>query len=207
MRSKGLVAYKVAFGLLGLSAIATEIVVLMSRDVFAPANFFSFFTIQSNLFATAVLIASGVFALKRSTPNWLGAVRGAATLYMLTTGIIFAALLSGLDAGILTAVPWDNTVLHYIMPFAMVVDWLLDPPKALIPFKRAALWLIYPAAYLAYTLVRGPIVGWYPYPFLNPANSGCIGVALVCVGVAVTILTLTWIVARVSGRKKSYKFA
>jgi hypothetical protein len=26
--------------------------------------------------------------------------------------------------------------------------------------------------YLAYVLIRGSQVGWYPYPFLNPARSG-----------------------------------
>ncbi len=38
--------------------------------------------------------------------------------------------------------------------------------------------------YLVYTLARGPIVGWYPYPFLDPAHAGgYVGVALYCVGI------------------------
>jgi hypothetical protein len=35
-----------------------------------------------------------------------------------------------------------------------------------------------PAAYLVVTLIRGPLVDWYPYPFLNPdETAGYLGVA------------------------------
>ncbi|MFX0580900.1 Pr6Pr family membrane protein [Nocardia nepalensis] len=36
-------------------------------------------------------------------------------------------------------------------------------------------WLIYPAAYGAYTLIRGPIVDWRPYLYLciSPREQGC----------------------------------
>jgi len=30
------------------------------------------------------------------------------------------------------------------------------------------IFLVYPVAYGAYSLIRGPIVDWYPYPFLDP---------------------------------------
>ena len=34
-------------------------------------------------------------------------------------------------------------------------------------------------------MVRGPIAGWYPYPFLDPANGGYGRVALYVVGIFV----------------------
>ena len=34
-------------------------------------------------------------------------------------------------------------------------------------------------------MVRGPIAGWYPYPFLDPANGGYGTVALYVVGIFV----------------------
>jgi hypothetical protein len=33
-------------------------------------------------------------------------------------------------------------------------------------------WLAFPLAYLGYSLVRGLAVDWYPYPFLDPDESG-----------------------------------
>lgn len=194
---KLLVIYRLFFGLLGLSAIATEILVLVQRGTFVPANFFSFFTVQSNLLAAVILLSGAVLLLKSKQPRaWYDMFRGAATLYMLVTGIIFALLLSGLDPGVLTAVPWDNTVLHYIMPIVVFVDWLLDPPRRRIAFKRALVWLVYPVAYLFYTLLRGHIVGWYPYPFLNAENKGYTSVLLTSVGVAFVVAGLAWLVTK-----------
>jgi hypothetical protein len=32
--------------------------------------------------------------------------------------------------------------------------------------------------WIVYTMIRGPIAGWYPYPFLDPANGGYGSVAV-----------------------------
>jgi hypothetical protein len=198
---KILAGYKLLLGLLGVSAVITEIAVLIQRGIFVPANFFSFFTIESNVFAAVMFIVGAVRLLQgKKLSSGFSMLRGAATLYMATTGIIFAVLLSGLDPGTLTAVPWDNTVLHYLLPFALVVDWLIDPPYRRIAFRKAVIWLAYPVAYLAYTLVRGHIVDWYPYPFLNPEHKGYMSVAIVSVAVAATVGGLAWIVSRLSRR-------
>jgi hypothetical protein len=39
------------------------------------------------------------------------------------------------------------------------------------------LWLIFPLAWLAFTLIRGAVDDWYPYPFLDPNNGGYRSVA------------------------------
>ncbi|WP_433526307.1 Pr6Pr family membrane protein [Nocardia pseudovaccinii] len=38
--------------------------------------------------------------------------------------------------------------------------------------------LVYPLGYGAYTLIRGPIVDWYPYPFLDPRHQGYVSMAM-----------------------------
>lgn len=193
---------RIFFGLLGLSAVVTEIVTLIGRGIFVPANFFSFFTIESNIFAAIVLIVSAIASARGSDIKQLALYRGAATLYMVTTGIVFAVLLSGLEAGVLTAVPWDNTVLHYIMPIVLIVDWLVDPPKARIAFKRALTWMIFPLVYVAYSLIRGHYVAWYPYPFLNPDTKGWLAVAITSVCIAATVVVLTWLLLLATKRSE-----
>ena len=163
---------KVAFALLGLSSIIIEIVTLVERGTFNPANFFSFFTVLSNLFAAMMLIMGAVFIYKGRASRRLDMLRGAATLYMVMTGVVFAVLLSNLDPRLLTAVPWDNTVLHYIMPIVLLIDWIVDPPASAIGLGRSIIWLAFPLIYVMYSLVRGAMVGWYPYPFLNPQDGG-----------------------------------
>ncbi len=138
------------------------------------ANFFSFFTVQSNLFAAAVLLATAFHVGTRSTR--FEAVRGAAVLYMLITGVVFALLLSDLTDDLQTTVPWVNFVVHQLMPVVLLADWLLDPPRRRLAWKLAFVWLVYPLAYFAYTLGRGAIVDWYPYPFLDVNEHGYGGV-------------------------------
>lgn len=38
--------------------------------------------------------------------------------------------------------------------------------------------MIFPAAYFAYSLIRGPIVDWYPYPFLDPNQHSYLVIAV-----------------------------
>lgn len=176
---------RILLGLLGLSSIVIEIIVLSNEGVFNAFNFFSFFTILSNLFAALFLI---YFGLTNNISNKTQVIRGAVTLYMLMTGVIFAVLLSGLENVRLTAIPWDNLVLHYIMPIVLVGDWLINPPKKAIPAKAIAVWTVFPIAYVVYTLIRGSIVSWYPYPFFNPSLSSYQQVAITTIIIAVFVI-------------------
>lgn len=179
-----------------ITAVITQLAHLANRDTFNPANFFSFFTIESNILAAVVLIIAACYTLagKKETTGF-ALVRGAATLYMVMTGIIFALLLSGIQNSLQTTIPWVNTVLHYIMPIAMLADWFSSLPRQRITFKRALIWLVFPVAYLFYSLVRGHITHWYPYPFLNPTEHGYGRVALTSVIISIGAVLLVWFLA------------
>lgn len=176
---------RIAFGILGLSSISIEIISLVNEGTFNPANFFSFFTVLSNVLAGSFLVYLG---FTDDSSDKARVIRGAATLYMAMTGIIFAVLLAGLDGVRLTAVPWNNLVLHYIMPVVVVGDWLLNPPRKILPKNTIALWILFPIAYVIYTLIRGSIVSWYPYPFLNPAGSSYAQVFISSLAIAIFVL-------------------
>lgn len=172
-----LMGYRVFFVLLAFAALITEIAVTHERGTFVPANFFSFFTVESNSLAVIILLASTLALARNKQSRLMAILRGANTMNMIVVGIVFLLLLSGLENAEFTAVPWDNTVLHYIMPIAVAVDWFIDIPKLRITFKQALSWLLFPAAYAIYSLIRGHFVGWYPYPFLNPSQHGYTSVA------------------------------
>lgn len=176
---------RIAFGFLGLSSVLIEIIVLNSEKLFNIVNFFSFFTIISNVLAGIYLIYFG-FTNNHSMRSQT--IRGAVTLYMLMTGIIFAVLLAGLEEVRLTAVPWDNLVLHYIMPIVVVLDWVIEPPKKVMTRKVILIWIALPLLYVFYTLIRGSLVGWYPYPFLNPSLSSYVQVLLTSAVIAIFVI-------------------
>ncbi len=199
LRRRLLVSYKIFFGLLGFSALVSEIAVLAERGKFEPTNFFSFFTVQTNSLVCLVFLLSALLTTPKP-PRWLSTLRAAATVYILIVGIGFAALLSGLEGVALTAVPWDNIVLHYIIPVAVLLDYLFDRPTLAAGLGRKLWWLLFPIIYAAYSLIRGAATGWYPYPFLNPSANGYASLVLPIAGLVVLGVILVWGVDSLSKR-------
>ncbi len=190
MRKQLIVSWiRIGLGLLGASAVVTQLF-YNSQLGFSIVNFFSFFTIESNILAAVLLLIAGIIGLggKRREIDY---IRGAATLYMSMTGIIYVLLLAGSEVTLQTTLPWVNMVLHYIMPVAVLLDWLLYPPKKSISYSKALLWLLFPVIYVIYSFIRGSFVGWYPYPFLNPLVNNWTTIIFTCVIIALGVLVLT----------------
>ena len=90
-------------------------------------------------------------------------------------------------------------MLHYVLPIAGVLDWILWPPKNRLPFRAIGWWMIFPAVYAVFSVVRGAIDGVYPYPFFDPDAVGGYGaVALYC-GVMVVVFFLLALLVRFIG--------
>jgi hypothetical protein len=196
MDKRNLVAYlRIGFSLLVAAALAVQIYSTLEQGR-NLLNFFSFFTIQSNIIAGVVLLIVGAGTLLNVKANRQFAfIRGAATLYMVITGIVFALLLAGLAERLQLTVPWVNMVLHYLIPIVMLVDWLLFPPKFKFSLQHTILWLAFPLVYLAYALIRGSIVNWYPYPFLDPPQVGWASVIVTSIAIAIGAAGLAWLLA------------
>lgn len=191
MRKRFIVAgYRLLFAVLTLVAMGVQLhqSVLNGGSI---VNFFSFFTIESNLIAAFVFVLSGVALLQDKQDDKLALLRGATALYMTTTGIVYVLLLSGLEASLQTAVPWINAVVHYIMPAVVFLDWFICLPQQRVRFVRALWWLVFPVCYVIYSLIRGPLAHWYPYPFLDPRAHGYAMVAGMSIGIAGAAIGLT----------------
>ena len=174
--------YRLAFGAVTLAAIVGQLVDLAIQGTLNPVNFFSYFTILSNSFGALVFLA---LALRWRQPRSgiTELVRGAAVVYLTVTLIVFALLLSGTNVD--TAINWVNTIVHQVFPIVVIVDWLIDPPASRLTVRQGLLWLAPALVWVAYTLSRGALVGWYPYPFINPANGGYASVAAYVGGIVV----------------------
>ncbi|MDJ0353674.1 Pr6Pr family membrane protein [Pseudarthrobacter sp. PH31-O2] len=182
--NRGLAIFRYWFAAIGLLAVAFQLAhLLTSVPGASTVNYFSYFTIESNIIAFVTLAVAGTFAWRGENPRWLDLLRGAATIYMTITGIVYNLLLSNVDVN--TPIPWINVVLHFTIPTIMVIDWLVDLPKTRIPLRTSLVWLGFPLLYLVYSLIRGPIAGWYPYPFLDPRISGYGAVAATSLAIAI----------------------
>jgi len=186
--SRGLMIVRAASVALVLLAIVVAAVTLASEGRFDPTRFFAFFTIQSNLVGVAAfawLLANGT----RPRTRGLELLRGAAAVYLTVTFVVVLVLLS--DADVQLDLLWVDVVLHKIFPIVVVADWLIDPPQVRLAVRDALVWLVYPIAWAVITMVRGAADGWYPYPFLDPANGGYGAVALTIVAITAGFLVLS----------------
>ena len=192
--------YRLFFAVLTIVAIVWQYLDPGIRSLHATVNFFSFFTIQSNIIGVVVFLVGASSLLRHPDSLTWSLIRGAAAMYLTTTFFVYCILLAGLEESLQTTIPWVNAVLHQIFPVVVVADLLLRPLARRVDFRTAALtWTIYPLLYLAYTLVRGPIANWYPYPFLDPDRAGgYIGIAAYCICILIGFLVFTGLILWVS---------
>ncbi len=190
--------FRCLLALLALAAIAAQFHLQLGVATFGPVNFFSYYTIISNIFGAAVLLAAA-FGLPEDE-HLRDVLRGTATLSLVIVGVVFSVLLANLDS---VVIPWANAIVHYAMPIYIALDWCLDPPRTQISRRDATVWLVLPAVYLAYTLVRGSIVHWYPYPFLNADAIGYASVAAYSAGILVFTLLAAYAVMTVGNRLRA----
>lgn len=138
----------------------------------ATGRFFGYFTILTNLLVavclSSILLKPGS-SLGRffSRPSTIAAI----ALYIFIVGLVYNTILrfiwepTGLQK-------WVDEALHVIIPLLFVILWLLFVPKGSLKWRHPFRWLIYPAIYLAYALLRGALSGFYAYPFINVKESG-----------------------------------
>jgi hypothetical protein len=156
----------------GWFALALQFVILVTADselsvALRINNFFSYFTILSNLFTAIVLTVATAGGSGRFSRFFsrTGVVTGIA-IYMTVTFVIYWTVLNSLWS----PQGWDyvaNLLLHGIMPVVLVGYWLLFVRKGTLGIASVGWFIAFPVAYAAYTLIRGPIVDWYPYPFID----------------------------------------
>lgn len=150
-------------------------------------NTFAFFTIQSNLIVggTTLLLAvrpdrsSDVFRVFRL----IGLVA------ITVTGLVYHVALSRIfDLEGLHQL--GNQLVHTVVPLLTVVGWLGFGPRRLTSARVAWLSLLFPLFWIAFTLIRGAVWHWYPYPFIDVTVLGYGKVALNCFWVALLLLGL-----------------
>ena len=176
---------------------------------FRVVNFFSFFTIASNVAAAITLVLAVVFTRAQGAPQWLTVARASATTYMVTTGIVYNLLLRGIELPQGRTLDWANEVMHVWGPLLLVLDWLFGPGRRALDWRHLVTIVAFPVLWVAYTLIRAPFNfdpesggAWYPYPFLNPELSanGYLSVAFYVILIAAVIGLVGAGVIRISRR-------
>ena len=166
---------RIWFGLTALAALSGLIIQLFSSYDTTTGffdepwdrvwNTFAFFTIQSNIFVAAAcaLLAAGV----SSRATWFRTLRLLSTLAIALTFVVFYAVLRD-DNDLSGKAAVADFLLHTVSPIMCVSGWLLFGPRRLVDRTAIALTVVYLLLWGTFTLIRGEVVGFYPYPFINP---------------------------------------
>jgi hypothetical protein len=173
---------RLGFSALALVAIGFTLWKTADAGALDLVNFFSYFTILSNLLAVVSLVGGALRGDRAPSRGW-DLLRGQAVVMMTVTLVVYALLLEDADVALNDA--WVNITLHKLFPIVVIADWLLDPPDEAVSIRDSLVWLAFPLLWTGYTLIRGALVDWYPYPFLDPANGGYATVAAYIVGILV----------------------
>ena len=170
--------YRITAGLiggLGVLVLGTQIMLSLGRTgmglgatLWALA---AFFTILTNALMAATMLTIAVTG-RRLSFGWMTMV----TQSMIVVGVVYHLLLAHLFnfSGLRW---WTDQALHTILPAIMLWFWLMETTRHDPRGGRPLLWLIWPAGYAVYAMVRGALTGWYPYPFLNVGQLGIGAVA------------------------------
>lgn len=200
-------AVRLALASLITVALAAQLLIGMSEGGLTVVNFFSYFTVLSNT-ASVVLLSILAFSPDADSRIGFALFRGAVTVYMAVTGLVYAVILAPNLADVAVPEPWIDWVIHVIGPLGVIADWFFDKPPLRLPRRSFWAWLGFPAAYVTYSLIRGPIAEWYPYPFLDPAEQGGYGgVAVMSAIVLVVIVAFSGLFYWWANREPSTKAA
>lgn len=193
---------------IGLTEAAGDSVSLMLT------NFFSYFTIASNVLTVIVLLMGAFFLFTRKGDDtrWFTILRVVLFTYMGVTGIVYNTLLRGVEVAPGATVEWSNELLHVIGPIFVVLDWFFAPGRIPLSYWRTIrIVVIFPILWAIYTLIRGPftpnqVTGadyWYPYPFLDPhlSHNGYFSVGFYVVMIAILIGLVAAFAIYISRRK------
>ncbi|MEU3982472.1 Pr6Pr family membrane protein [Streptomyces sp. NPDC026672] len=174
-------AFRVLTALTALAAVALELL------LGPPARMLSYFSVQSNIVLAVVMIAAAQRASSARKPL-SSSVTGAALFYVLISALVYHLLLGhatppfSMTGATRPPVAWHGQwtalqVLHTLVPAAALADWLLLTASGRLHLRQLAAWLLYPLAYLAFSLARGELLipgtaDRYLYPFLDVDQHG-----------------------------------
>lgn len=169
----GIVSARVALALALFIAVYWQVSDRLLHNLFRPSEYFSYFSITSALLAAIVLTVSSTQLIRgQRETKLLSLSRLTMAVSMVIVGVIYNALLRG-SAPDARDVGYDwpvlpNEIIHTYVPVLIFLEWLLTRTTIALKINQAFWVLVYPLSWLAFSITRGIIQGWWPYWFIDP---------------------------------------
>ena len=158
-------------------------------------DWITYFTILSNILVAVVVtllaVRPGLFIRQDGVGVLWRTLRLDGLLMITITGIVYNLLLAtGGKSG------WDlvsNTMLHMVTPLVTLIVWIIAGPRGLVTARVIGLSLLLPLLWAAFALIRGGIVGAYPYPFLDVSSNGPASVLTFILAIVIVAVCLAFV--------------
>jgi hypothetical protein len=148
-------------------------------------NVFAFFTIQSNIILGATCLLLALDPHRSSTVFRVLRLTGVVAIAI--TGVVYHSALADLVDLESWALVADHAT-HTIAPVMGVAGWLMFGPRGQTSARVVWLSAVFPVGWCIFTLIRGAIIDWYPYPFIDVGDLGYARVFVNGVWIAVLYL-------------------
>jgi len=153
-------------------------------------SYFGYFTIVTNLLV-CISLTMPLLAPASSAGRFFARSD-------VTAGVATSIVFVGLAYHLLLRNVWNpqglnliaDDLLHYVTPILFLAYWWFYFPKGALRWSYPLIWGLYPAAYLIYALIRGSIIGSYPYGFLDPSAIGYQRTMINAVGLLVAFIVI-----------------
>ena len=194
LKTAAILRFATAFAM--LASVVWQISSRVISNVFRPWEYFSYFTIQTSLIAIVTLSVAGWFAWNgRAETRVLSIVRLSTVTFTVVVTLVYNLLLRGLpDAAADGDYVWPilpNEILHVWAAIFMLIDWMLSSRRINLRVRTIFWVLLFPLAWLVYSIIRGLMVDWWPYWFINPNEpAGVTGMLTYIVGIMLFLLTV-----------------
>lgn len=158
---------------LAATALLVQLILVMLGDDGGPVarvvRFLSYFTVESNILVAVVCALLARDPSRDSRP--LRVAHLDSVLCITVTGLVYVSVLRGTVEleGLELA---TDFVFHTLVPVLALVGWVLFGPHGRWSTGILRSALVFPVVFLAWTLVRGAVVGEYPYPFIDVTALG-----------------------------------
>lgn len=194
LRTVAFIRFGTAFAM--LASVIWQISSRVINNVFRPWEYFSYFTIQTSLLAIVTLSVAGWYAWTgRAETRVMNIVRLSTVTFTIVVTLVYNMLLRGLpdaveDGGYVWPI-LPNEILHVWAAVFMLIDWILSSRRINLRIRTIFWVLVFPLAWLVYSIIRGLMVDWWPYWFINPNEpAGVTGMLTYIVGIMLFLLTI-----------------
>ena len=177
------------------SSVAWQVTDRLAHNLFRPAEYFAYFSIQGTVIASVMMAYTGWLAWSGTAEKrQVTIARVSATTYSVVIALVYNALLRGTPGDIRDAgYDWPvvpNEIMHVWAAVFMLLDWLVVAGASQVRL-RAAFWVAaFPLAWLAFSVTRGIVDGWWAYWFLNPNDEGGLSGMFTYIG-GITVLMIS----------------